>query len=177
MFSPNILIGLGASLMALGGFVATNGWNAKSTEGDRTNRIRAVAAETIVNIGIINSTKFVEPDDAKRAKLVPYPRIQMIALEGAIASGLFLRESDRLLLTRMTDLRENVHQFNDRLTFSESQMAANKSAILKCRTQIRDGSVRSRTLMKLGLLVELLIENYGITKHDQFFVKLDEDPA
>lgn len=175
MFSPNVLIGIGTVFIALGGFVATNGWNAKATVSERNGLVRAAAAELMVNIAVISDQKFTEQDDAELAKFVIFPRLQPVALEGAIASAAFLGEKDRLLLTRMTQLLELIHEFNNRLSFTEAQMAANTENILRFRKTLRDGATRNGIKSKLKLFGYLLVSDYNIKESDSFYVKLDED--
>ena len=135
MFSPNALIGIGTLLIGLGGFIATNGWNAKATASVRDGLIRGAAAELLVNLTIVSDQKFTEQDDAKLAEYVVFPRLQSVALEGAIASGSFLEKPDRLLLTRMTGVRELIHEFNNRLSITEAQMASNAAHSVTAGTQ------------------------------------------
>lgn len=175
VFSPNTLIGIGTLLIALGGFVATHGWNAKANAGIRDGLIRGAAAELLVNQAIVSDQKFAEQDDARLAEFVVFPRLQSVALEGAIASGAFLEKTDRVLLTRMTGLREIIHEFNNRLSITESQMASDVRNIRTLRLRLRDGRTRASVVLKLRLFGDLLVDGYGISRDDFFFVELDED--
>ena len=178
MVWPNILIALGALLIAVGGVMATHGWNARTEVAQREGLVRAVAAELLVNLEIVSDSKFTEKDQDKLEKFVVFPRMQTVALESAIASGLFLLESDRLLLTRLTGLRQILMDFNQRLSITETQMGnLTAEKIYVYRVKLRDGRTRKSIENKLALLGKLLIKKYDINPDGQFFVQLDEDSA
>jgi hypothetical protein len=171
---PNLLILVGTLLIAVGGIVATYGWNAKTEAAQKAGMIRAVAAELTMNLSIINDQAIVEPDDKKLSAFVMFPRMLTTALEGAISSGLFLQEKDRLFLTRAANLHELLLGFNQRLRFTEEQMATNQEMGTQLRTKLRDGVVRQQVSTKLKKFAELLISDYGIKETDKFFVVLEE---
>lgn len=87
---PNILIALGTLLVAAGGIIATYGWNARSAAREKSEMIKAVAAEWMMNVGVVNDKSICELDDAELANFVIFPRTRKVALEGAVAGGYFL---------------------------------------------------------------------------------------
>lgn len=172
---PNLFIIVGTLLIAVGGVVATYGWNARTELAQKAGIVRAVAAELLMNIVVTNDRKIIETDEKKLSAFVMFPRVQTAALEGAIASGLFLEEKDRLFLTRAANLHELLLGFNQRLSFTEEKMSSDPKNAKMFRTQLRDGAVRQQLSLKLKKFGELLISDYRIQETDSFFVKLEED--
>ena len=175
MGTPNLLIAIGAILIAAGGYLATYGWNTRSQEAQKSGMVRSVAAEWLINMSVINDPKFAETDERELSQFVIFPRMQLTALEGTISSGLFLNEKDRLYLTRAVDLNEFLTTFNLRLSFTESQMGNNRGDIRSFRTTLRDGATRTQLMIKLKKFGELLMSEYGVKESDRFFVPLEED--
>jgi len=172
---PNILILLGTLLIAIGGILATYGWNASTEAAQGSAMIKAVAAEWLMNANVMNDKSISEPDDAQLSKFVMFPRTRTAALEGAIASGLFLDERDREFFTRASRLHELLTGFNQRLSFTEERMSNHPDQIVTIRTKLRDGAVRRQVIDNLKLFGELLISKYGITRDQRFFVELKDN--
>lgn len=172
---PNFLIVVGTLLIAVGGIIATYGWNAKTEAAQKAAIIRAVAAEYMINVAVINDQKFIETDEKKLCTFAMFPRVQSAALEGAVASGLFLEEKDRLFLTRAANLHELLLGFNQRLSYTEDQMTNRPGMTKLLRTKLRDGAFRQQLSLKLMKFGELLVSSYGIKQTDTFFVTLEED--
>ncbi len=76
MVWPNTLIAVGALLIAIGGVMATHGWNARTEIAQKEGRIRSVAAELLVNLEIVSDLKFVGKDDEQLTKFVVFPRAE-----------------------------------------------------------------------------------------------------
>ncbi len=173
--TPTLQTAFWIILIAAGGIVATHGWNARSEEAQKSGMVKSVAAELLFNSSAINNPTFVETDENKLSKLVIFPRMRITALEGAISSGLFLNEKDRLYLTRATDLLDILVGFNHRLSLTELQMANRQRDIKLFRTGLRDGVVRAQVISKLIKFGQLLMSEYGVKESDRFFVTLEED--
>lgn len=92
-----LLITLGAILIALGGILGTYGWQRKSQDDQKTNLIRSVAAEMLLNMNILDDVAYTETNTTKLSKFVVFPRLKTTALEGAISSGLFLQRKRQAL--------------------------------------------------------------------------------
>jgi len=137
--------------------------------------VKGVAAELLMNISVINDPKIAETDEKKLSQFVMFPRMQVAALEGAIASGLFLKEKDRLFLTRAANLHELLIGFNQRLSYTEDRITNNPERIKLFRTKLRDGAVRQQLASKLKKFGELLMSDYGVKESDRFFVPLEEE--
>ncbi len=174
MTAPNLLIALGTLFIAIGGIIATNGWNARTSVAQRRSIIRAVAAESLMNMNVYKDKKFTEENEDQLAKFTMFPRMQTSALEGAIASALFTGEKDREFLTRASRLNERLSDFNQRLSFTEDKMSQKASDIALYRKRIRDGQVRKTLGVELQEFGQLLMSDYGIKHDDSFFVKLDD---
>jgi hypothetical protein len=160
---------VGTLLVAGGGLLATHGWDSWADLQRRRDVIRAVAAETMLNLSIVTDPKFTEKDPNVLRQFVIYPRFQTAALDGAIASALFAGENDRKLLTHLMAVREQTIDFNQRLGFSESQMARLPNEIAAYRETIREGQVRSKTEGELKALGQVLIDRYGLSPGTTFF--------
>ena len=174
MTLPNLLIAIGTLLIAIGGIVATNGWNARASFAQRQSIIRAVAAETLMNMNVYKDQNFTERDEEQLAKFTLFPRMQTSAIEGAIASALFTGEKDRTFLTRASRLNERLSDFNQRLSFTEEMMSQNARDIASYRKKLRDGQVRKTLGVELQMFGQLLMSDYGIKYDDIFFVQIDD---
>ena len=174
MITSYLLIAFGAVLIALGGFFAQMGWNARTNAIQRNGIIRAVAAETFINVSVFGDPVFTEKNEEELSRFTLFPRMQTAALEGAIASGLFVGEKDRIFLTRAANLNEFLADFNQRLSFTEDRMGRRPTEIAHLRKKLRDGQVRKNLGVKLRKFAELLISDYGINRDDRFFVQLDD---
>jgi hypothetical protein len=174
MIAPNLLIACGTLLIAIGGIIATNGWNARTSVAQRRSIIRAVAAESLMNMYVYKDKKFTEEIEDQLVKFTLFPRMQTSALEGAIASALFTGEKDRTFLTRASRLNERLSDFNQRLSFTEERMSQKSSDIALYRKKLRYGQVRKTLGVELQKFGQLLMTDYGIKRDDRFFVKLDD---
>lgn len=174
MTVANLSIVFGTMFIAIGGIMATHGWNAKTVASQKNGIIRAVAAETIVNIAILNDPIFTAKNDKELLKFTMFPRTQTAALEGAIASGLFIEDKDRIFLTRAVGLNELLNSFNQRLDFTENRLSQKPNEIALYRKKLREGQFRKSVSVKLQKLGNLLISNYGIKHDDSFFVELGD---
>jgi len=175
MNTANSLIAAGTLLIAIGGIMATYGWNARTDIARKSSIVRSVAAEWVVNTAVIEDEKLSGYDENKLSQFAVFPRMMTTNLGAALASGLFLHEKDRLFLTRAANLHELLLGFNQRLQFTEERMAASSKDIRVFRTKLRDGKVRQQLLIKLTKFGELLISDYGVKSSHIFFVPLDED--
>ena len=174
MIIPNIMIVVGALLIGIGGIIATSGWNKRTVVHQRDGIIRSVAAEMMMNMSIIEDSKFTETDDKKLSKYKVFPKMQTAALAGALASGLFTGEKDRVFLSRAASLNENLLEFNNRLILTQNIMNESPNRIYEFRKGIRDGKTRKSVGVQLIKLMELLLSDYGIKADDTFFVNLDD---
>lgn len=174
MMLANLLIALGTLLLAFGGVIATAGWNARGVAAERDGMIRAVAGETLVNSNIFRDPVFTDNDDEKLARFTLFPRMQTAALEGAIASGNFVGEKDRVFFTRAVDLKERLEDFNQRLSFSEARMADSPSEVLSLRKKLRDSAVRRDLGQRISKLGKLLMSEYEVRSDDTFFVEIED---
>jgi hypothetical protein len=170
----NLQVVIGTLLITGGGILATMGWNSRSSATQRMGMIRAVSAEFMMNINIFNDPKFTTSDESELAKYVVFPRMQTSALRGVIASGLFVEQKDRVLLTRVMNLLEVLEDFNKRLAITEDVTSQNPNKILSFRKKLGEGKTKDSIRMKLKKFGELLMSNYGIKSEDTFFVKLDD---
>ena len=175
MSAPAIQILLGTLLLAGGGLLATYGWNAKFEADKKSAIVRSVAAELLGNTAVLKNPDFAETDDEKLSQFVVFPRVNIAVLEGAISSGLFLKDEDRLLFTRVVNIRELLTQFNLRLSLTETEMINRPQNIKLWRTKLRDGATRNQIAIKLKKLADLLMSNYDLKESDVFFVPLEED--
>ena len=175
MYMPNLQIIIGTVLIAVGGILATYGWTARTEASQKSAMIKAVAAELLINLALIDDPKIAETDEKKLSKSVFFPRMQTSTLKGALASGLFLTKRDRLFFTRASDLNELLDGFNDRLIVTQNQMMENPKNIKIWRTQLRDGKTRKQVILKLTKFGALLVSDYGVKESEYFFVPLGED--
>ena len=175
MNMPTLWIIIGTVLFAGGGLLVTYGWNAKTEEGKKSAMVKSVAAEWLGNLNTIHNPMFTETDEEKLSQFVVFPRMNMTAIEGAISSGLFLKEEDRLLLTRVVNIHELLTQFNLRLNLTETEMKNKPHYITLIRTTLRDGATRTQLVSKLKIFGKLLMSDYGMKESDVFFVTLEED--
>jgi len=110
MTIANLIIALGTVLIAIGGLVATYGWNMRSTQETRTmlkertradrNRNRAevlksLGAEFSMNIERLKTPPINEIDEVQLGHFVVIPRLQTTATAAAIARGTFTDLEDR----------------------------------------------------------------------------------
>lgn len=153
MAFPNLYIILGTLLIAIGGLVATHGWNARSDMIKKNGMLKAVAAEYLVYEAVILDKKFTETNEEDLVKFVVYPRFQTIVLESAISSGLFLEKEDKEFYTRAVNLHEILHELNKRISISEGAMLANANLIKATRVKMRDGKSRKSALVNYPSLV------------------------
>ena len=174
MTVPNLLIVLGTLLIAIGGIIATKGWHARIVATQRNDIIRAVAAETLMNISVFTDPAFTKRSEEELSKFIWFPRMQTVALGGAIASGLFVGEKDRVFWTRAANLHELLADFNQRLSFTGDRMSQKPSEIALFRKKLRDGQVRKNLGVKLQKFGEMLISDYGVKRDDRFFMQLDD---
>lgn len=175
----NAVIAAGTLIIAIGaGFGAlltTFGWNSRADAIQRRSAVELVAAEAMINLEVLSDPVIAEPHDANLTKFVFLPRTQVIALDAAISSGLFLPESDRELFTRMYDLREKLLSFNDRVAFTQDQIGYPHADIVSFRRMLRDGAIRQQTHARLFGLGKLLMSpKYGVSPQREFFHTLDE---
>ena len=173
--TPTLQTAFWIILIAVGGIIATYGWNARSQEKQKSGMVRSVAAELLLNTSVIRDPTFVETDEEKLSQFVIFPRMEITALGGAISSGLFLNEKDRLYLTRSVNLHGILTSFNLRLSLTEFQMANKPGQIPSYRTKLRDGATRAQVMSKLLKFGQLLMSEYGVKESDRFFVTLEED--
>lgn len=89
MSSSVAMIAGGTILIAIGGLIATLGWNGYADDKRKRGLIEQVAAELTVNVNVALDPKFQEEDPAKLGDYVIFPRFQTMAVDAAIASGLF----------------------------------------------------------------------------------------
>ncbi len=165
----------GTALIAVGGILATHGWNARTEETQKSAMVTSVAAEWLINTQAIGDPPLAETDKTKLSQFVIFPRMKIATLEGAISSGLFLGKTDREFYTRATNLRDIAADFNLRLGSLESNMLDNPGKITEIRTRARDGLTRRQIKAKLKKFAELLISKYGVDGDERFFVQLEED--
>jgi len=178
MSSSIAMIVGGTLLIAIGGLLATFGWNSHADDARRHGLVEQIAAELTVNLNVASDPKFVENDPEELKEYVVYPRFQIVALDAAIASGLFLENADRELLTRISGVSELLRDFNNRLNITEAQTAgASQADRVVWRTTLRDGETRKGIDQRLKSLGALLLQEYGIKEDRQFFVELADDAA
>ncbi len=175
MTLPNYYIILGTLFIAVGGLMATHGWNMRSDFIKKNSMIKAVAAEYLVYEAVIHDKKFTETDEKKLSKFVIYPRFQTTVLESVIASGLFSGKEDKELFTRAVNLHELIQEINKRLEITESNMMANAQSIKSWREKVRDGALRKSVLAKLVRFADLLANKYRVDFKDICFIPLEED--
>jgi len=175
MVLPNFYIILGTLLIAVGGLVATHGWNARTDVIKKNAMLRSIAAEYLVYEAVILDKKITEKNEEELSKFVVYPRFQTIALESAISSGLFLEKEDKEFYTRAVNLHELLHEFNKRLTFTENEMRANPASIKTMRIKVGDGQTRKSVLVKLEKFGDLIENKYQINFKEKYFIDLEED--
>jgi hypothetical protein len=159
---------LGSALVGTGGLLASRGWEQRSDILRSREMVRAIAAETTMNISIVNDPKFEESDDTSLQRFVIFPKLQTAALDGAIASGFFVGASDRALLTRLMRTREVAGDFNQRLILTESARGSRED-LITYRRGIRDGQTRESVAAELGHLGEMRLADYGVRRDDVFF--------
>jgi len=171
---PSLFVITGTVLIAIGGLLATYGWNAHAEATRRSAMIQSVAAEWMVNNSVISDEKFLATDKNELARFVMFPRTRTIALEVAITSGLFLEQQDRELFTQACRLHEQLLAFNQRLDFTEERMSAHPGEIAKLREKLRDGVVRKQVAESMNQFGKLLMSDFGISAEQEFFVDLNE---
>jgi hypothetical protein len=169
--SPNSLIIIGTLLIAVGGMVATYGWNQQSEQAKRVALIRAVAAETMANASVIQSPEVSEHGD----KFVVLPRTRTIAIDAAIASGLFNTESDRPFFTRASRMSNYLHAFNRALTSTEQQMMEHSKDVPMWRKKLSEGEVLDQIRKETIAFMEFLIGDCGIKESDEFYDHIEGD--
>jgi hypothetical protein len=172
MLRANLLIAIGTLLIALGGLVATYGWDMRSSmdtrrmlneraETDRAQRraalIRALGAECLVNTHLLETPPIDEQDPELVTKYVPYPRMHTTALTSAIASGAFASAWDREIFTSIVQIQEHLNEFNDRLNMTETQMT--QGHVEMWRTTLRDGAALDTVRVRLKRFLDLLVRN------------------
>ena len=177
MIIPHFIIVLGTILIAVGGVLATYGWNMKTVASQRHGIIRAVTAESLDNSDVLMKRVFTEKNDNKLSTFVLFPRMQTTALDGAIASGLFCSNKDREFLTRVVGLRNALVEFNDRLSFTEHWMSQKPEEIAPLRKILRDGPMRTIILKKYKAFALLLMAKYGVKGEERFYMKLEDKPT
>jgi hypothetical protein len=186
---PGWVISVASVLIAIGGAIATFGWNEISsketrlsldesrradTESKRRALTRAVAAEFLTNLVIINDKAYTETNEEELSKLAIYPRFQTTVLSAFLASGLFVGEEDRLLFTMITELHSRMTDANERLSMSMLKMSLEPKSLIPSGRKAINASVVRRDLQKrLRALGTLLLDKYGIDRNESFFVDLD----
>lgn len=164
----------GVTILSVGGICTTYGWESKFSNDQKKAIIRSVASEIMININIVRDEKF-NVNNLDSAGFVIYPRFSCIALESIITSGLFNGEIDKELYTRVFEMVELVNSFNHRLDFIENMlMKASKDDIVSTRIKLRDSAFRTQILSQSKELGYLLIDKYGISYNDSFFLDLKD---
>jgi hypothetical protein len=135
-------------MIAIGGLVATYGWNLRSDQTQRDAIIKAIATPSV--------------------EFVMFPRFHHVALDGALGSGRFTSKGDRQLLARVTELREKLVSLNERLNFAEGRMSDRPEEIEVFRTKLSNGKTLNQT--------RELIRTFGSFLVDQGFVDSKYEP-
>lgn len=150
-----LYIAIGTLLIAIGGLMATYGWNLKtskeikgSLEESRIHEvelqrewiIKTVFLETITNLIIIHDSKFTETDEKKLSKFVVYPRLRTAALTSVLESALFLEKRHRRFFDVVSWMIGQLNHFNHRIGLIEDIMrrAPTPERILSLRKSLRD---------------------------------------
>lgn len=181
--NPSFLIVVGSILIGLGGFLATYGWDLRSSEDTRRaleqraandlavrrqTILRTLAAEYVSNEAVLKAPAFVERDDNQLSKFAIFPRLQTTAITTAIASGLFAAPADNELFTALFEFQHIAGDFNNRLQTTENAALQNRESILYTRTKLRDGKTLSSVRAHLQRLGRVLLAN-GIDPNEKFF--------
>jgi hypothetical protein len=185
---------LGTFLIGVGGLVLTRGWNMRSAienqrsltgtadqehESQRALMLRTLTAEYLTNSRILDDPNYNERDEEKLKTFVVYPRLQSSGLTAALASGLFTKEADRELFTRIFDLASAVDGFNYKLILAQQQMATAPLAtnISLWRKRVRDGQTLRQIRTRVVQLGFLLLRRYRIDPNEEFLAQLPLVPA
>lgn len=183
MSASLLYIAVGTFLIGLGGWLATYGWDLKSSQDTRialqraahdeveTRRIamlRMLAAESIANRQSLAHKAFTEADESELAKFANLPRLQSGAATAAIASGLFASSNDVQLLTTIFEFQAAATEFNARLAPIENAMSATPGQTSSIRRLLRDGELLPSMRVKVKELTDALLAN-GIDPKEKFF--------
>ncbi|MDI6808023.1 MAG: hypothetical protein QME66_03455 [Candidatus Eisenbacteria bacterium] len=167
---------LGTVVIAIGGIVATLGWNLRSTQNTRKmlaeariaeikTRRQALLSAVVAEVGHNEKTsadpRFTELDDAKLIHFTVYQRFRADALSGVLASGLFLLEDDREFFEAATDLYERIKDFDRRLDTTEDEIRRAPETAQMWRIKLRDSSQFAGLKERLGNMRRLVATNYG----------------
>lgn len=151
---PNLYIAAGTIMIAVGGLLATFGWNLRSSEARKDALVHAMASEVMLNLGVVADKKLT----ADGGDFIMFPRVHHVALDGALGSGLFTSKNDKQLLSRATELREVLVSLNQRLEFTENRMADDPSAVATFRSRLSGGQVLADARDSISSFGRLLVE-------------------
>jgi len=155
-------------LLLLGGYLSTYYWNKYFHEREviatRLSLANILAAEILINKGILNDRKFTEPIDSNLKTLVVFPRQQLTVLQAVLASGAFSANEDAKLFRGLFDLNRILHEANHRIDITEKQMIAYPTSdnIYVWRKKVSESKVLKSAGLQLDFVLNLLSSDLGI---------------
>jgi hypothetical protein len=157
--------------------VATLGWNMlsdwKQSQSDakmfserRSATLQAIAAEMATNRKKLDYKSFLETDPEKLQRADWYPRMQSVALETAITSGLFDSAQDRPLLSAIYDIHTRMSMVDTMVAHTEGPQLTVVD-VKRTRDSLRE--IRDAALIEFQQFENLLKQKYGIDANAKFF--------
>lgn len=106
-----ISIGIGTAMIAIGGLLATLGWEGRSASTARRAVLEVVATELQANEALLSHAVFTETDPEKLKVVRVIPAFNDSALRAAISSGVLTHRSDPELLDAVAALENSIIYF------------------------------------------------------------------
>lgn len=173
--SGTMLILIGTALIALGGIIATYGWNLTARETERKAKVsqvtRALAAECIFNRDVLDDPIITLKGISDSGVPVKYPRLRTITIRTALSSGLFLQDqAGDSTYGLLTATLEHLEEFNRILDRYETRMLTQRM------TQNEIRSLRSR-LARSGALKQMHeeVQRFGDFVYDEYALPKHRD--
>lgn len=108
---PTISITFGAATIAIGGWIATLGWEGRSAHAARRTMLEILYAEVQVNEALLGHSVFTEERPEKLIVVRVIPSFHDSALRAAISSGAFSHQKDQELLDGIVALENSIIYF------------------------------------------------------------------
>ncbi len=108
---PIVSIALGAATIAIGGWIATLGWEGRSANAARRTMLEILYAEVQVNEALLGHSVFTEERPEKLIVVRVIPSFHDSALRAAISSGAFSHQKDQELLDAIVALENAIIYF------------------------------------------------------------------
>jgi hypothetical protein len=167
-----VLIVIGTLLFAVGGIVATYGWNVTSRSIQRETMVmqlaRALAAESVFNMNVLHDPVITLKGVTEVSVPVRYPRLRTLSLHAALSSGIFLNErpGDKMY-GLLGNTIEHIEEMNRILSTREDVMQTqfvSKEEIAVSRKALAASPALQKITNEIFSFGNHVYETYGLPK-------------